>query len=193
MLEVRRGLDSFVNGLSPIRSARKKVLRGLKLYDNVKPNLEVKILIDIIGYSSFFMIFVSIPIMFAISLLREPSKVEWPTVEIDYERDKCESYIEIKLYDALLFNKYDVKTQVPCGRYRIDLALPESRLAIECDGKAFHSTKEQKAHDYRKNAYLRKNGWKVLRFSGSRIHRDLAGVLRKVENVVSADEYSHLK
>src|SRR5699024_12220449 len=78
--------------------------------------------------------------MFAISLLRDPSKVEWPIVEIDNERNKCESYIEIRLYDAMLFNGYDAKTQVPCGSYRIDLALPKYRLAIECDGKAFHST-----------------------------------------------------
>ncbi|HLR51804.1 MAG TPA: DUF559 domain-containing protein [Candidatus Avamphibacillus sp.] len=130
-------------------------------------------MMDIIGFSLFFMIFLGIPVMFAISLLRDPSKVEWPIVEVDNERNECESPIERRLYDAMLFNGYDAKTQVPYGRYRIDLALPEYRLAIECDGKASHSTKEQKAHDYQKNAYLRKNGWKVLRFSGSRIHRDL--------------------
>jgi len=143
-------------------------------------------LMDIIGFSLFFMIFLGIPVMFAISLLRDPSKVEWPIVEIDKERNKCESYIEIRLYDALLFNGYDVKTQVHCGRYRIDLTIPENRLAIECDGKAFHSSKKQKAHDYRKNAYLKKNGWKVLRFSGSKINGDLAGVLNKIGKEVSA-------
>jgi len=143
---------------------------------------------DIIGFSLSFMIFLGIPAMFAISLLSNPSKVEWPIVEIDNERNKCESPIERRLYDAMLFNGYDVKTQAPCGKYRIDLALPEYRLAIECDGKAFHSTKEQKAHDYRKNAYLRKNGWKVLRFSGSKIQRDLANVLRKIGNEINKDE-----
>src|SRR5699024_11761692 len=97
--------------------------------------------------------------MFAISLLRDPSKVEWPIVEIDNEWHKCESYIEIRLDDAMLFNGDDAKTQVPSGSYRIDLALPKYRLAIECDGKAFNSTKEQKTHYCRKHAYLRTNVW----------------------------------
>lgn len=73
--------------------------------------------------------------MYAISLMQDPSKIEWPTAEIDNERNKCESYIERRLYDAMLFNGYDMKTQIPCGRYRIDLTIPENRLAIECDGK----------------------------------------------------------
>lgn len=47
--------------------------------------------------------------------------------------------------------------------------------------RLYHSTKEQKARDRRKNAYLKKNGWKVLRFQGSRITRDLNGVVRKIE------------
>nr|WP_231687768.1 DUF559 domain-containing protein [Bacillus sp. CHD6a] len=89
----------------------------------------------------------------------------------------CESYIERRLYNALVFNGYTVHTQVPCGGYRIDLALPAYRIAIECDGKTYHSTPQQKAHDRQKNAYLRRHGWKVLRFSGRNINRDLNKVL----------------
>jgi very-short-patch-repair endonuclease len=74
-----------------------------------------------------------------------------------------------------------VSTQVRCGKYRIDLALVGPRIAIECDGKAYHSSPEQKAHDRRKDAYLHKNGWKVLRFSGRQITRGLKYVLDKVE------------
>ncbi|WP_100408475.1 endonuclease domain-containing protein [Bacillus solitudinis] len=97
-------------------------------------------------------------------------------------RTECESPIERRLYDALINHGYAPRTQVPCGKYRIDLALVPQRIAIEADGRAYHSSPEQKAHDRRKNAYLRKNGWKVLRFSGSRIHNDIKGVLRKIED-----------
>jgi very-short-patch-repair endonuclease len=97
---------------------------------------------------------------------------------------KCESPIERRLYRALRNNGYVVRAQVPCGRYRIDLALMGPRIAIECDGKASHSSPRQKAHDRRKNAYLRKNGWKVVRVSGSRIHRDTKGVLRRIERAI---------
>jgi very-short-patch-repair endonuclease len=105
-------------------------------------------------------------------------------VTVDQERQKCESPIELRLYDALSINGYYVKTQVPCGKYRIDLALPTYKIAIECDGHQYHSTPEQKAHDRRKNAYLRQQGWKVLRFSGRAIHWNLPKVLAKIQKSV---------
>lgn len=97
------------------------------------------------------------------------------------ERDKCESYIELRLYDALSKNGYNPKTQVKCGPYRIDIALPEYRLAIECDGKKFHYSLEQKRHDARKNYYLKKNGWRVCRISGKSINNNINKVLNHIE------------
>lgn len=108
-----------------------------------------------------------------------------PKVEQTYDPVvRCESPIERRLYYALLREGYSVEPQVSCGKYRIDLALPAFRIAIECDGKAFHSTPSQKAHDYRKNAYLRKHGWRVLRFSGSQINGKLATVLAKIQSAI---------
>ncbi|HWL26045.1 MAG TPA: DUF559 domain-containing protein [Ureibacillus sp.] len=101
---------------------------------------------------------------------------------IDDQRAKCESPIELRLYIALVNNGYEVKTQVPCGPYRIDLVLPAYKIAIEADGKQWHSSPKQRAHDHRKkNAYLRKRGYKVLRFSGSRINKKLNEVITKIE------------
>jgi very-short-patch-repair endonuclease len=94
---------------------------------------------------------------------------------------KPDSPIEWRLYSALMVRGERVEPQVSCGRYRIDLVLRAYRIAIECDGKAYHSTPEQKAHDRRKNTYLRKNGWKVLRFSGSAINGRMGKVLEKIE------------
>jgi very-short-patch-repair endonuclease len=104
---------------------------------------------------------------------------------ITMQRLKCESPIERRLYDALVFRGYAVSTQVPCGKYRIDLALLGPKIAIECDGKEYHSSTEQKAHDRRKDAYLRKNGWKVMRFSGRQINRGMSHILHKIEKEVS--------
>jgi very-short-patch-repair endonuclease len=107
---------------------------------------------------------------------------------VDYvtaQRLKCESPIERQLYNGLVMNGYYVQTQVPCGKYRIDLALPSLKIAIEADGKAYHSSPKQKAHDRRKNAYLRENGWRVLRFSGRQINRALPHVLARVKEEAS--------
>ncbi|WP_236927540.1 DUF559 domain-containing protein [Geobacillus thermodenitrificans] len=45
-------------------------------------------------------------------------------------------------------------------------------------------TPEQKAHDRRKDAYLRKNGWKVLRYSGRMIYHDLPKVIAQIEKEI---------
>ncbi|MFJ5625291.1 endonuclease domain-containing protein [Peribacillus loiseleuriae] len=83
------------------------------------------------------------------------------------------------MYNTLIIRGEEVEPQVPCEWYRIDLALP--KIAMECDSRYFHSTPKQKAHDRRKNAYLRKNGWKVLRFSGSAINGRMEKVLERIE------------
>jgi very-short-patch-repair endonuclease len=97
------------------------------------------------------------------------------------ERYKCESPIERRLYDALVFRGYAVSTQVKCGKYRIDLALVGPQIAIECDGKAYHSSTDQKAHDRRKDAYLKEHGWQVMRFSGRQITSRLPDVLKRID------------
>ncbi|MET3696924.1 very-short-patch-repair endonuclease [Bacillus oleivorans] len=105
---------------------------------------------------------------------------------IDPERIKIESPIESKLYNTLLFNGYYVRTQyvVPPKRYRIDLALPHYKIAIECDGKDYHSSPISKARDRRKTAYLKKRGWTVLRFSGSMINNNMKKVIRRINEEV---------
>lgn len=109
----------------------------------------------------------------------------FPKAEPIYnERFKCESPIERRLYDALEFRGYAVTSQVPCGKYRIDLALLGPRIAIECDGKAYHSTQQAKARDRRKDKYLKENGWRVLRFSGRMITRDLGKVLQRIDETI---------
>lgn len=93
------------------------------------------------------------------------------------EYDRCESPIERKLFNALTFNGYQVFTQKQVGPYRGDLFIPP-KLIIECDGKAYHL---DKARDRRRDSYIRKQGYSVMRVSGSRINGDIKGVLRRVE------------
>lgn len=53
----------------------------------------------------------------------------------------------------------------PVGRYRIDLAFPAHRLAIEVDGWAWHSDVSRFRADRRKGNDLVAAGWTVLRFT----------------------------
>lgn len=47
----------------------------------------------------------------------------------------------------------------PLARYRIDVAFPDERIAVEYDGWFWHS----EARDARRDRYLFRHGWKVLR------------------------------
>lgn len=55
--------------------------------------------------------------------------------------------------------------QYPLGRYRTDFAFPAIKLAIECDGQAWHSHPDKKAADQARDAELARFGWTTVRFS----------------------------
>lgn len=64
--------------------------------------------------------------------------------------------------------------QLPIGQYRVDIALTDgaARLVVECDGRAYHSTEAQILADRRRDRNLTLMGWRVIRFSGSEIHKN---------------------
>ena len=63
--------------------------------------------------------------------------------------------------------------------YKVDVADPTRKLAIEIDG-ATHETKKWKFLDKRKTEVLNALGWSVLRFSNQRVDSDLESVLKEI-------------
>ena len=63
--------------------------------------------------------------------------------------------------------------------YKVDIADPARRLAIEIDGTS-HRTKKWKFLDKRKTEVLNALGWSVLRFSNQRVDSDLPSVLEEI-------------
>lgn len=97
--------------------------------------------------------------------------------------DRCESYIEKRLVRALLSSGYDVRTQVKCGPYRVDIVI--GNIAIECDGIAFHSSPAQKKYDKKRTSYLYRHGYSsVLRFSGAEINNNPYDCVRKIDKKI---------
>ncbi|MGM7724390.1 endonuclease domain-containing protein [Metabacillus sp. Hm71] len=136
-----------------------------------------------ISIAGFVFITVILPLILLYLQSKRPKPGQFDFIL--YQRNKCESPIERRLFNALTFRGFNVRTQERCGPYRIDLALPTYKIAIECDGKAYHSSSEQKKHDNRKNNYLRRNGWSVLRFTGSDINGNITKVIRRIERKVN--------
>jgi very-short-patch-repair endonuclease len=67
---------------------------------------------------------------------------------------------------------YKFRRQHPLGRYILDFACIEHRLAIEADGGQ-HS---ESAADERRTAWLERQGWRVLRFWNNEILANSEGV-----------------
>lgn len=58
--------------------------------------------------------------------------------------------------------------QHPCAGYFVDFGHPKARVAIECDGAAFH---QDRAKDATRQAAIEAKGWRVYRVTGSECNR----------------------
>ena len=75
---------------------------------------------------------------------------------------------------------FKFRRQHPVGPYFLDFACAERMLAVELDGAGHF---EDAAYDAARDAWLRANGWRVLRFSNDQLVSGLSLVL---ETIVSA-------
>jgi very-short-patch-repair endonuclease len=87
--------------------------------------------------------------------------------------DKCDSDFERDVLRQVLSRGYRVKVQHKVGRYRIDMVIEGRgrRLAVECDGDAFHGPDRWEA-DRNRQAVLERLGWNFFRVRGSAYYRD---------------------
>ncbi|WP_287368883.1 DUF559 domain-containing protein [Thauera sp.] len=79
---------------------------------------------------------------------------------------------------------------VPGRRYRLDVALPEARIALEVDGFRHHG---KHLEDFRRDR-LRQNalvicGWRVLRFAAGDIRKDLNACLETIQALLEAIDH----
>jgi very-short-patch-repair endonuclease len=83
------------------------------------------------------------------------------------------------LWQILRTRPRDLKfrRQHPVGAYVVDFYCPAARLVIEVDG-AGHDMGDRPAHDARRDAWLRGQGLRVIRF-------DAADVLKDPESAVT--------
>ena len=72
------------------------------------------------------------------------------------------------------------------GRYVVDIAFPEDRVAIEIDGWAFHTDHAAFQKDRRRQNALALNGWQVLRFTWLDVTEHPQRVLADIRAAVSA-------
>lgn len=78
-------------------------------------------------------------------------------------------------------NGWHFRRQTPEGPYFLDFVCKRASLVIEVDG-VHHSSADQSAHDVTRDAYLERQGFRVLRFSAVDVTNELDGVMAAILN-----------
>lgn len=93
--------------------------------------------------------------------------------------------------NIIVCHGWELHCQWPVLSYIADFVLitPDLKMVIECDGHDFHErTKQQAAHDRKRDRAMTQEGWMVLRFTGSEIWANpFACVTQCAEIAIVAD------
>ena len=108
----------------------------------------------------------------------EQDALDLDEVSPDQRHEAFDSLFEQRVYLAIRDRGFRVRPQVNVGRYRIDLVVEGGtrRLAVECDGDAFHGADEHE-DDATRQRDLERVGWTFWRIRGSAFYRDPVGAL----------------
>ena len=86
---------------------------------------------------------------------------------------------ERRLWEALRALRLNIRRQAPIGPYVADFANHTAKLVIEVDGY-YHSLPERQAVDAERDAWLKAQGYRVLRVSDRDVDQDLAKTLDRI-------------
>jgi len=95
---------------------------------------------------------------------------------------KVMSAPEAKLWNALRQLRalgHHFRRQVPIGKYYADFCCHRRCLVVEVDGDT-HFSEEAVAYDATRDAFLRREGYRVLRVTNLDVMRNINGVLTEI-------------
>ena len=112
---------------------------------------------------------------------------EDPTLHPNYilSQKGHETQIEKLVREELTRRRLLVEKQYKLGSYWVDFAFPEHKIAIECDGKYWHSKEEHVRKDRQREERIRKLGWMILRFKETEILNDVKNVGYEIESALN--------
>ncbi len=85
---------------------------------------------------------------------------------------QAERQYEIREPDA----SYDLDFVVEC--------IDGAKINIECNGDTYHSTRDERNRDRRRNTYLTTQGWLVQRFGTDELRNDIHGCIDRVRTLI---------
>ena len=93
------------------------------------------------------------------------------------------SPIEAQLYEAMRREGLDPVPQYCVEGYYVDFAFPDVKVAVEADGRGFHSG-VRKERDRKRDWVIRRAGWTVKRFHGDTIYNRAANCAYVIKRYV---------
>ncbi|NKE58587.1 AAA family ATPase [Lentzea sp. PSKA42] len=107
--------------------------------------------------------------------------VRYSVVPEDRRVEPFDSLFEQRVFNRLVDRGYSVVPQFPADGYRIDLVVvgAKARLAVECDGDAWHGP-EAYERDLARQRDLERCGWRFFRIRESEFYADRPAVLARL-------------
>ena len=92
----------------------------------------------------------------------------------DSVEKKSESPFEEAVGKTLVAHGYNLEQQYEVGAYRLDMVVSYGmkKVAVECDGEAWHGSESQIQNDMERQSILERIGWRFVRIRGSEYYRD---------------------
>jgi very-short-patch-repair endonuclease len=85
------------------------------------------------------------------------------------------------------FSGYKFRRQQPIGKYIVDFVCFEKKLIIEVDGSQ-HA--EQADYDLKRNSWLEKEGFRILRFWDNQVLNEVDGVKEMIMGELGTPSYT---
>jgi very-short-patch-repair endonuclease len=100
--------------------------------------------------------------------------------------------IESNVWHDIRANGLPMYPQFPVDGYFLDFADPVNKIAIEVDGKEFHSSKEHKEKDREREKNLMLRGWRVYRLQGRQTYKDRDFFVELCDRMGCSDDWGSI-
>lgn len=94
------------------------------------------------------------------------------------------SSLEIAMAEAFATLGLLAHGQYPIEFVTVDFAFPDAKLVVECDGTYWHGRPEQQRRDSKRDWFLHRRGWQVIRLTELLIRGDANACARHVRTVL---------
>jgi very-short-patch-repair endonuclease len=100
----------------------------------------------------------------------------------DAVEKRSESPFEEAVGKSLVSAGFNIVQQYAVGAYRLDMVVRygEKKIALECDGEAWHSSEYQIRSDMERQAILERIGWHFVRVRGSEYYRNPGKTMARI-------------